>query len=90
MGGYEVVVSLGRMLGLMILGGLYVMSVSAPFYLLGALMFLTVILVAGFVREPIVKRETQLASVQQPPEIIDELGARPQTRERTTQESLPR
>jgi MFS family permease len=90
MGGYEAVVSLGRMLGLMILGGLYVMSVSAPFYLLGALMFLTVILVAGFVREPIVKRETRLASAQQPLEIIDELGARPQTRERTTQESLPR
>jgi len=55
MGGYEVVVSLGRALGVLILGGLYVVSISAPFYVLGALMFLTVILVAVFVGEPVVK-----------------------------------
>jgi hypothetical protein len=61
------------MLGLMILGGLYVMSVSAPFYLLGALMFLTVILVAGFVREPVVKQGIQLPVAGRPLEIIDEL-----------------
>jgi DHA1 family multidrug resistance protein-like MFS transporter len=73
MGGYEVVVSLGRMLGLMILGALYVMSASAPFYILGALMYLTVILVAALVREPVVKRETQLPVIGHPPEMIDEL-----------------
>jgi MFS family permease len=73
MGGYEVVVSLGRMLGLMILGGLYVISASAPFHLLGGLMFLTVILVAMFVREPVVRRETRLPVPERPPEIIDEV-----------------
>jgi MFS family permease len=73
MGGYEVVVSLGRMLGLMMLGALYMMSASAPFYLLGALVFLTVILVAALVREPVVKRETQLPATTRPPEIVDEL-----------------
>jgi MFS family permease len=72
MGGYEVVVSLGRMLGLMMLGGLYMTSASAPFYLLGALMFLTVILVAALVREPFVKRGMQLPVAERPPEIIDE------------------
>jgi len=73
MGGYEVVVSLGRMLGLMILGGLYVISASVPFYLLGALMFLTVVLVATLVREPLVRRGTQLPVTGRSPEIIDEL-----------------
>jgi MFS family permease len=66
MGGYEVVVSLGAMIGVLILGGLYVMSISAPFYVLGALMFLTVMLVAMFVREPIVKGEMQSPNVRQP------------------------
>lgn len=52
MGGYEVVLGLGRTLGVLLLGGLYAMSVLAPFYLLGALMFATVGLVALFVTEP--------------------------------------
>ncbi len=52
MGGYEVIVGLGRTLGVLLLGGLYAMSVSAPFNLLGALMFVTVGLVALFVTEP--------------------------------------
>ena len=73
MGGYEVVVSLGRMLGLMILGTLYMMSASAPFYLLGALVYVTVILVAVLVREPVAKRGAQLLAMGRPPETIDEL-----------------
>jgi MFS family permease len=52
MGGYEFVLGLGRTLGVLLLGGLYAMSVLAPFYLLGALMFATVGLVALFVTEP--------------------------------------
>jgi MFS family permease len=52
MGGYEVIVGLGRTLGVLLLGGLYSISSSAPFNLLGALMFLTVGLVAVFVTEP--------------------------------------
>ncbi|TLM99376.1 MFS transporter, partial [bacterium] len=45
MGGYEVIVSLGGMIGVLILGGLYVMLMSAPFYVSGALILLTVMLV---------------------------------------------
>lgn len=52
MGGYEVIVGLGRTLGVLLLGGLYSMSISAPFNLLGALMLATVGLVAVFVTEP--------------------------------------
>jgi len=66
MGGYEVIVGFGRALGVMLLGGLYAMSSSAPFYLLGALMFSTVMLVAMFVSEPIVKEARQLSSAGQP------------------------
>jgi MFS family permease len=73
MGGYEVIVSLGRTLGLLLLGGLYVMSISAPFYIMGVLMFLTVMLVAAFVREPIVKQGEQSTSVTQTPGTIDQL-----------------
>lgn len=51
MGGYEVIVGLGRTLGVLLLGGLYAMSTLAPFYLLGGLMFVTVGLVALFVTE---------------------------------------
>jgi MFS family permease len=65
MGGYEVIVSLGGMIGVLILGGLYVMLISAPFYVSGALMFLTVMLVAMFVREPIVKGEIQSSNARQ-------------------------
>jgi DHA1 family multidrug resistance protein-like MFS transporter len=66
MGGYEVVVSLGAMIGVLILGGLYVTSISAPFYVLGTLMFLTVMLVAMFVREPIVKGDIQSPNARKP------------------------
>ena len=52
MGGYEVIVGLGRTLGVLLLGGLYAMSVSAPFSLLGVLMFVTVGLVTFLVVEP--------------------------------------
>lgn len=52
MGGYEVIVGLGRTLGVLLLGGLYSISSSAPFNLLGGLMFVTVGLVAVFVTEP--------------------------------------
>jgi len=51
MGGYEVILGSGRTLGVLLLGGLYAMSISAPFYLLGILMFLTVGLIAFFVTE---------------------------------------
>lgn len=53
MGGYEVIVGLGRTLGVLLLGGLYAISPLAPFNLLGALMFGTVILVALLVVEPL-------------------------------------
>jgi MFS family permease len=52
MGGYGVIVGLGRTLGVMLLGVLYAMSPSIPFGLSGALMFMTVVLVALFVTEP--------------------------------------
>jgi len=65
MGGYEVIVGLGRALGVMLLGGLYAMSSSAPFYLLGGLMLSTVVLVAMFVSEPIVKERKQPSSARQ-------------------------
>jgi len=52
MGGYEVIVGLGRTVGVLFLGGLYAISPSAPFNLLGALLFVTVGLVALFVVEP--------------------------------------
>ncbi len=52
MGGYEVIVGLGRTVGVLFLGGLYAISPSAPFNLLGALLFVTVGLVAVFVVEP--------------------------------------
>jgi MFS family permease len=51
MGGYEVILGLGRALGVAFLGGLYAVSALAPFYLLGGLMFVTVGLVAIFVVE---------------------------------------
>jgi len=66
MGGYEVIVGLGRAVGVMLLGGLYAMSSSAPFYLLGALMLWTVVLVAMFVGEPIAKHANQFPSGGQP------------------------
>ncbi len=75
MGGYEVIVSLGRTLGLLLLGGLYVMSISAPFYIMGALMFLTVMLVAAFVNEPIVKQDRKSAGAGQTLQTIDQLRA---------------
>jgi MFS family permease len=53
MGAYEVILGLGRAFGVLILGGLYAMSQSAPFYLLGGLMFFTAALVWLFVREPL-------------------------------------
>ncbi|TLM97522.1 MFS transporter, partial [bacterium] len=65
MGGYEVIVGFGRALGVMLLGSLYAMSSLAPFYLLGALMFSTVVLVATFVSEPILKQPRQLSSAGQ-------------------------
>jgi MFS family permease len=52
MGGYEVILGLGRTLGVAFLGALYATSVFAPFYLLGGLMLVTVGLVALFVAEP--------------------------------------
>jgi MFS family permease len=52
MGGYEVILGLGRALGVAFLGALYAISVLAPFYLLGGLMLVTVGLVALFVEEP--------------------------------------
>lgn len=63
MGGYEMIVGLGRTLGVLILGGLYALSPSAPFNLLGALMFVTVGLIALFVKETRV-RATITASVR--------------------------
>jgi MFS family permease len=52
MGGYEVILGLGRALGVAFLGALYAISALAPFYLLGGLMLLTVGLVALFAEEP--------------------------------------
>jgi len=52
MGGYEVIVGLGRALGVIVLGALYAMSPPMPFNLSGMLMFITVGLVALFVTEP--------------------------------------
>ena len=75
MGGYEVIVSLGRTLGLLLLGGLYVMSVTAPFYIIGAFMLLTVVLVALFVREPIMKHGKGSAGLGETLGTIEELRA---------------
>jgi MFS family permease len=55
MGGYEVILGLGRALGVAFLGALYAFSVLAPFYLLGGLMLLTVGLIALFLTEPRIK-----------------------------------
>ncbi|HXZ97975.1 MAG TPA: MFS transporter [Candidatus Acidoferrum sp.] len=55
MGGYEVILGVGRALGVAFLGALYAFSVFAPFYLLGGLMLLTVGLVALFLTEPRIK-----------------------------------
>jgi MFS family permease len=52
MGGYEVILGLGRALGVAFLGALYTISALAPFYLLGGLMLVTVGLVALFLAEP--------------------------------------
>ena len=52
MGGYEMIVGVGRTLGVLILGGLYAVSPSAPFHLLGVLILVTVALVALLVTEP--------------------------------------
>jgi hypothetical protein len=52
MGGYEVILGLGRALGVAFLGALYAISALAPFYLLGGLMLVTVGLVALFLAEP--------------------------------------
>jgi len=51
MGGYEVIVGLGRALGVLLLGSLYSLSQPAPFNLSGALMLVTVVLVMLFVAE---------------------------------------
>jgi len=51
MGGYEVIVGLGRALGVLLLGSLYGLSQAAPFNLSGALMLVTVVLVMLFVAE---------------------------------------
>ena len=75
MGGYELIVSLGRTLGLLLLGGLYVISISAPFYIMGALLLLTIVFVALFVREPIVKHKREFAGVEETLETIEELRA---------------
>ena len=75
MGGYEVIVSLGRTLGLLLLGGLYMMSVAAPFYIIGASMLLTVVLVALFVREPIMKHGKGSAGRGETLGTIEELRA---------------
>lgn len=75
MGGYELIVSVGRTLGLLLLGGLYVISISAPFYIMGALLLLTIVFVALFVREPIPKHAKEPADVEQTLETIEELRA---------------
>lgn len=76
MGGYEVILGLGRALGLMLLGGLYAISVLAPFYLLGGLMFVTVGLVAVFVTEPRSKAGMPISplSSEEKAELIPEKG----------------
>ena len=75
MGGYELIVSVGRTLGLLLLGGLYVISTSAPFYIMGALLLLTIVFVALFVREPILRHEKETADVEQTLETIEDLRA---------------
>lgn len=62
MGGYEVIVGVGRALGVLLLGGLYSLSQPVPFNLSGALMLVTVALVMLFVTE---KRSTQAGSSAQ-------------------------
>jgi MFS family permease len=58
MGGYEVIVGLGRALGVLLLGALYSLSQLAPFNLSGGLMLVTVVLVMLFVAE---QPKTQVA-----------------------------
>lgn len=51
------------------------MSVTAPFYIIGASMLLTVVLVALFVREPIMKHGKGSAGLGETLGTIEELRA---------------
>jgi len=75
-GGYEVILGLGRALGVAFLGGLYAISALAPFYLLGGLMLATVVLVALFVAEPVSKAGISISPIpsEEKPALVPEHG----------------